>query len=79
MYILVYSACMGRTNIELDDMLVAQAMKLTGARTKREVVDIALRRLVDKGTLYASLRRLRGRLAWEGDVEASRSARSSTR
>lgn len=70
---------MGRTNIELDDMLVAQAMKLTGARTKREVVDIALRRLVEKGTLYASLGRLRGRLDWEGDVEASRSARSSAR
>ncbi len=35
-----------RTNIVLDDKLVARAMKATGARTKREVVDIALRRLV---------------------------------
>lgn len=37
-----------RTNIVLDDKLVASAMKATGARTKREVVDIALRRLVQR-------------------------------
>jgi Arc/MetJ family transcription regulator len=67
---------MGRTNIELDDELVFAAMDLTGARTKREVVDIALRRLVDKGSLYRSIRELHGRLEWEGDVDASRSARS---
>lgn len=67
---------MGRTNIELDDRLVEEAMDLTGARTKREVVDIALRRLVNKGTLYRSIRDLRGKLAWEGDVEAWRSSRT---
>ncbi len=37
-----------RTNIVLDDELVAEAMKLTGAKTKREVVDQALRSLVQK-------------------------------
>ena len=67
---------MGRTNIELDDDLVEQAMDLTGARTKREVVDIALRRLVDKGSLYRSIRDLRGKLAWQGDIEAWRSSRT---
>lgn len=67
---------MGRTNIELDDRLVEEAMDLTGARTKREVVDIALRRLVNKGSLYRSIRDLRGKLAWEGDVEAWRSSRT---
>lgn len=66
---------MGRTNIELDDELVEAAMDLTGARTKREVVDIALRRLVEKGTLYRSLRGLKGRLDWEGDVGAWRATR----
>jgi Arc/MetJ family transcription regulator len=66
-----------RTNIELDDTLLAKAMRLTGARTKREAVDIALRRLVDKGTLYRAVRRLRGKLAWDGDIDASRSARAS--
>ena len=35
-----------RTNIVLDDKLVKSAMKATGAKTKREVVDIALRQLV---------------------------------
>lgn len=35
-----------RTNIELDEELVAEAMHLTGAKTKREVVDTALRELV---------------------------------
>ena len=66
---------MARTNIELDDALVKQAFRLTGARTKREVVDIALRRLVEKGGLYRAVRRLRGKLAWQGDVDAWRAAR----
>ncbi len=70
---------MARTNIELDDGLVERAMRLTGARTKREVVDIALRRLVEKGALYRSVRRLRGKLAWEGDVAAGRSSRVTRR
>jgi Arc/MetJ family transcription regulator len=68
---------MGRTNIEIDDGLVEKAMRLTGASTKRQVVEIALRRLVEKGTLYRSLRRLRGALAWDGDVASWRSARTT--
>jgi len=68
---------MGRTNIEIDDVLVEKARRLTGAKSKREVVDIALRRLVQKGSLYRALRRLRGKLAWEGDVNAWRSARTT--
>lgn len=35
-----------RTNIVLDDQIVAEAMKLTKAKTKREVVDLALREIV---------------------------------
>ena len=68
---------MGRTNIELDDKLIETAMRLTGAQTKREVVDIALRRLVEKGTLYRAVRRLKGKLVWEGDVDSWRSARTT--
>jgi Arc/MetJ family transcription regulator len=68
---------MARTNIELDDDLVVKAMRLTGARTKREVVDIALRRLVAKGSLYRAIRRLKGKLSWEGDVDAWRSSRGN--
>ena len=37
---------MGRTNIVIDDELVARAMEMYGLRTKRETVDLALRRLV---------------------------------
>lgn len=51
-------------------------MELTGARSKREVVDIALRRLVDKGRLYRSICKLQGKLDWEGDVDAWRSSRT---
>jgi Arc/MetJ family transcription regulator len=41
--------CMVRTNIVLDDALVKEAMKLANVKTKREVVDIALRRFVHTG------------------------------
>ena len=70
---------MARTNIEIDDKLVEKAMRLTGATTKRQVVDIALRRLVEKGDLYRALRRLQGKLPWEGDVSTGRSARTTRR
>ena len=70
---------MGRTNIEIDDALVKEAMRLTGARTKRETVDIALRRLVEKGSLYRSIRSLRGKLEWEGDIASSRAGRTAHR
>ncbi|MGA7307224.1 MAG: type II toxin-antitoxin system VapB family antitoxin [Rhodothermales bacterium] len=67
---------MGRTNIHIDDELIETAMQMTGAKSKREAVDIALRRLVEKGTLYKAIRNLRGKLAWDGDVESWRSSRS---
>lgn len=67
---------MGRTNIEIDDELIEEAIELTGARTKREIVDIALRRLVAKGSLYRAIRDLRGELEWEGDIDAWRRSRT---
>jgi Arc/MetJ family transcription regulator len=66
---------MGRTNIAIDDDLIERAIRLTGARSKREAVEIALRRLVEKSELYGAIRRLSGRLAWEGGIAAGRSAR----
>ena len=60
-----------RTNIDIDDRLMRQAMRCSGARTKRAVVEQALRLLVQtKG--QSSIRRLRGKIAWEGDLDASR-------
>lgn len=67
---------MARTNIEIDERLIQQAIRLTGARSKREAVEIALRRLVEKGSIYRALRNLKGKLAWGGDLDAWRSTRS---
>lgn len=66
---------MSRTNIELDDRLVARAMRLSGAPTKRKVVDLALRQFVDRNSAQAALLKLRGKLHWEGDVDALRRGR----
>lgn len=66
---------MGRTNIVLNDGLLRQAMRLTGVRTKRQAVDLALRELVARAGVYRALRRLQGKLAWEGDVAAWRRRR----
>jgi len=60
-----------RTNIVIDDALLQQAQKLTGARTKREAVDTALRLLVQIKRQEA-IRSARGKLRWEGDLEAMR-------
>ena len=66
---------MGRTNIVLDERLVQRAMQLSGARTKRQAVDLALRELVARRSVYRALRKLKGKLPWEGDVSAWRRAR----
>lgn len=50
-----------RTNIVLDDDLVAEAKRLTGATTKREVVELALRALIDQHT-RRRLSDLRGKI-----------------
>ena len=63
-----------RTNIVLDDDLVKHAQKLTGIRTKREVIDTALRTLVRLQEQSAA-RELRGKLHWEGDLNESRQGR----
>ncbi len=67
---------MERTNIVLDEKLVRRAMKVTGARTKRQVVDLALHSLVDQAEVYEALLALRGRLPWYGDTDALRSGRA---
>ena len=54
---------MGRTNIVLDDTLIKQAMQVSGAKTKREAVDWALREMVARGPVYRALRKLKGKLA----------------
>jgi Arc/MetJ family transcription regulator len=63
-----------RTNIDIDDKLMRQAMRSSGARTKRAVVEEGLRLLIQTRS-QRSIRRLRGRVRWEGDLEESRLGR----
>ena len=67
-----------RTNIEIDDRLMTQAMRRSGARTKKAAVEAGLQMLV-KTHSQGSIRRLRGKVEWNGDLEQSRLARSSKR
>jgi Arc/MetJ family transcription regulator len=64
-----------RTNIEIDDDVLRAAQELTGTRTKRETVDLALRELVARHRRIGVLD-LRGRVHWEGDLAESRRGRS---
>ena len=63
---------MSRTNIDLDDDLVERAMRQFGIGTKREVVDLALRRLVGTPLTDGFLRSLEG-IGWDGDLDNWRS------
>ena len=64
-----------RTNIELDDELVKQAMRRTGAPTKKAVVTAGLRLLVQTHS-QVSIRKLRGKVKWQGNLEESRLGRA---
>jgi Arc/MetJ family transcription regulator len=63
-----------RTNIVIDDKLMAKAMKLAGTKTKRETVEESLRLLI-RLRQQENVRRMRGKLHWEGDLEEMRSDR----
>ena len=60
-----------RTNFQIDDKLLKDALRLTGAKTKREVVELSLRTMVAL-RLQEQLRKLKGKIAWEGDLDAMR-------
>jgi len=69
-----YTSSLGlsmRTNIVIDDALMKQAMQVSGARSKREAVELALRTLV-KLQQQAEIGAFRGRLAWQGDLKTQR-------
>jgi len=60
-----------RTNIVIDDKLMADTLRATGLRTKREVVELGLKTLLQlRG--QAEIRKLRGKVTWEGDLDAMR-------
>jgi len=60
-----------RTNIVIDDKLMRDTLRATGLETKREAVELGLRTLLRLGK-QAEIRRLRGKLAWHGDLDAMR-------
>ena len=60
-----------RTNIVIDDQLIADAQRLSGLKTKRETVEEGLRLLV-RIKRQEGIRAYRGKLHWEGDLESMR-------
>jgi len=60
-----------RTNIVIDDKLMNLALKTTGLKTKKEVVEEGLKALINIRK-QAKLKSLRGKLKWEGDIEKMR-------
>lgn len=64
-----------RTTIEIDDRLLAEAMRRGGLKTEREAVQEALKRYV-RIKSQADIRELRGKIEWVGDLEASRRSRT---
>ena len=63
-----------RTNIEIDDKLMKDALRATGAKTKKEAVELGLRTLLDLRA-QEKARELRGNITWEGDLNAMRADR----
>lgn len=60
-----------RTNIDIDDALMAEAMESSGLKTKKQVVEEALKALI-RIEAMAALRAMRGRVEWDGDLDDMR-------
>ena len=60
-----------RTNIEIDDKLLSEAMDATGAKTKREAVELGLASLV-RLRKQERIKNFRGKLRWKGDLDEMR-------
>ena len=63
-----------RTNIVIDDGLMRDTLRTTGLKTKREAVELGLRTLLSLKR-QEGIRRLRGKLDWQGDLNAMRTDR----
>jgi len=60
-----------RTNIVIDDKLMSEALKVTGLSTKKEAVELGLKLIVRQNKQQA-IRKLRGKLKWDGDLDEMR-------
>ncbi|MGB5277030.1 MAG: type II toxin-antitoxin system VapB family antitoxin [Gammaproteobacteria bacterium] len=63
-----------RTNIVLDSKLIEAGLKATGLKTRRELVDFALRELL-RHKQQKKILALKGKVAWEGNLEEMRTGR----
>lgn len=63
-----------RTNIVIDDTLMKDVLKATGLKTKREAVELGLKTLL-RLKKQERIKAFRGKLQWEGDLEAMRTDR----
>ena len=61
-----------RTNLEIEDQLMSDVLRLTGLKTKKEAVELGLRTLLKLRQQQEELRRFKGKLEWEGDLNAMR-------
>lgn len=61
-----------RTNIEIDDELMHEVLKITGLRTKKQAVQLGLETLI-KLKKQSEIKRFRGKLSWSGDLDEMRS------
>jgi Arc/MetJ family transcription regulator len=64
-----------RTNIDIDDRLMRQALRHSSTPTKKATVEAALRLFVETHA-QTSIRRLKGKVRWEGDLDESRRGRT---
>ena len=62
-----------RTNIEIDDKLMADVLKATGLKTKKDAVELGLKTLI-RLKKQEKIRAMRGKLTWTGDLDEMRSA-----
>jgi Arc/MetJ family transcription regulator len=65
-----------RTNIDIDERLIRQAMRSSGSRTKRAAVEAGLRLLIQTRA-QTGIRRLRGKIRWGGQLHKSRLGRTA--
>ena len=63
-----------RTNIVIDDDLMHDAIRLTGVKTKREAVEMALKSLINLKQ-QENIKNFRGKLKWEGDLDDMRTSK----
>lgn len=71
----VYRECMARTNIDIDEEACRRVMSRYQLATKREAVNLALRRLVGEALELEDARALRGS-GWDGDLASMRTSRA---